>query len=111
MTEHDSAFVMSLHGELDMLVLPQMSEQVDRILRQAPEALVIDLRELDFMDSSGVHAILSADRACREQGTRLVLIRGGTVIDRLFRMCGLERRFDFIRDPDELRGDATIVAA
>ena len=41
------------------------------------QLVVLDLRELAFMDSSGVHAIVNASIRARQVGRRLVLLRGG----------------------------------
>jgi anti-anti-sigma factor len=49
---------------------------------------VLDLRELAFMDSSGVHAIVAASSRAREGGRRLVLVRSRPDVDRIFGLTG-----------------------
>jgi anti-anti-sigma factor len=74
-------------GELDIATTPQL----DRMLRE-PESqtrlVVLDLRELAFMDSCGVHAIVDASARAREVGRRLVLLRGRPDVDRVFTLTG-----------------------
>jgi len=74
-------------GELDCATAPQL----DRSLREAElqtRLVVLDLREVPFMDSSGVHAIVDASVRAREVGCRLVLLRGPPDVDRMFALTG-----------------------
>jgi anti-sigma B factor antagonist len=49
---------------------------------------VLDLRELDFMDCSGVHTIVDASSRARQAGRRLVLLRGPPNVDRVLTLTG-----------------------
>jgi anti-sigma B factor antagonist len=74
-------------GELDIATAPQLAE----MLRQAEECyrrVVLDLRELTFMDSAGVHVIFDATLRATAAGRRLVLVRGPSQVDRV---CELTR--------------------
>jgi anti-sigma B factor antagonist len=72
-------------GELDIDTTPQL----EKTLREpTAQLLVLDLRELAFMDSSGVHAIVNAGVRARQGGRRLVLLRGPPRVDRVFGLTG-----------------------
>jgi anti-anti-sigma factor len=72
-------------GELDIDTTPQL----ERTLREPRAQLVVlDLRELAFIDSSGVHAIVNASVRARQFGQRLVLLRGPARVDRIFGLTG-----------------------
>ena len=74
-------------GELDIAT----TSQLDRTLREAElqtRLVVLDLREVGFMDSAGVHAIVDASVRAREVGRRLVLLRGPPDVDRMFALTG-----------------------
>jgi anti-anti-sigma factor len=72
-------------GELDIATSPQL----EQTLREPRAHLVVlDLRELAFMDSSGVHAIVNASARARQLGRRLVLLRGPPRVDRVFGLTG-----------------------
>jgi anti-anti-sigma factor len=72
-------------GELDIDTTPHL----ERTLREPKSQLVVlDLRELAFMDSSGVHTIVNASARARQLGRRLVLLRGPPDVDRVFRLTG-----------------------
>lgn len=64
----------------------------DRALRGA----IGDLRQLTFMDSAGVHAIIKADAQARSNARRLVLVRGPAQIDRLLELVGLSDQLEII---------------
>jgi anti-anti-sigma regulatory factor len=49
---------------------------------------LLDLRELTFMDSVGVHTIVNASIDARQHGRRLVVLRGRGYVDRLFTLTG-----------------------
>ena len=75
-------------GELDVDTTPQF----EQTLREPSSQLVVlDLRELAFMDSSGVHAIVNASARARQFGRRLVLLRGPPRVDRIFGLTGSSR--------------------
>ena len=72
-------------GELDVDTTPQL----EQTLREPRAQLVVlDLRELAFMDSCGVHAIVNAGARARQLGRRLVLLRGPPRVDRVFGLTG-----------------------
>jgi anti-sigma B factor antagonist len=72
-------------GELDIATTPQL----ERTLSQTQARLVVlDLRELAFIDSCGVHAIVDAGIRARKAGRRLVLVRVPASVDRLLTLTG-----------------------
>jgi|SRR5450755_372369 len=82
----DAAWV-HVAGELDLATVPQLV----RTLRESQlhaRLVVLDLRELDFMDSSGAHAIVNASIRARRLGGRLVLLRAPPNTDRMSTLTG-----------------------
>jgi anti-sigma B factor antagonist len=88
-------------GELDLLTSPQLR----RMLRDAQlraHMVVVDLRELVFMDCSGMHVLVDASAEARRAGARLILTRGRAHIDRLFAIARLDEEIErFDLDPSE----------
>ena len=76
-----------VEGELDIDTTPQL-EQTLRDPQSRARLIVLDMRELAFMDSSGVHAIDNASARARQLGRRLVLLRGPPDVDRVFTLTG-----------------------
>jgi anti-anti-sigma factor len=78
----DAAWV-HLAGELDIATAPQLERTLRDPALQA-RLVVVDLRELGFIDSFGVHVIVEASVRARRDGRRLLLLRGRPCVDRLF---------------------------
>ena len=69
-----------LTGELDVDTTPQLEETLSHPDSQA-RLVVVDMRELAFMDSSGVHAIVNASARARQRGSRLVILLDAAVCE------------------------------
>jgi anti-anti-sigma factor len=76
-----------LAGELDVDTTPQL-ERTLRDPHSQAQLVVLDMRDLAFMDSSGVHAIVNAGARVRRLGHRLVILRGPPDVDRVFALTG-----------------------
>ena len=61
---------------------------------------MLDLTELEFMDSSAVRVILQADSRAREQGRRLALVTGNGPPHRVLSILGLTDRLDVVARRD-----------
>jgi anti-anti-sigma factor len=60
---------------------------------------VIDLRGLEFMDSTGLRTLVSADQRARNAGRRLAIVRGPEAVDRIFNVTRLDERLELVDDP------------
>ena len=80
-------------GELDIETAPQL-ERTLRDAEQKARLVVLDLRDLTFMDCAGVHLLVNASARARERGGRLVVLRGPPAIDRLFTLTGAASRVE-----------------
>jgi anti-anti-sigma factor len=87
-------------GELDLATKDLLDQELDEAGAWS-KRVVLDLRRLQFVDSSGLHALLRIDRRLEETGGSLTIIRGPRPVERLFNMTGLDTRLHII-DPDEL---------
>ena len=96
----DAAWVHVV-GELDIATAPELARTLHES-QQLAHLTVLDLRELAFMDSAGVHTIVNASLRARKDGRRLVLVRGRPEIYRLFTLTGSTAQVD-IGDPDPVQ--------
>lgn len=86
-------------GELDIASTTQLELTLREALSQA-QLVVLDLRELAFIDSSGVHVIVDASIRARQVSRRLVLLGGRPNIDRMFTLSASGRALEIGRaDP------------
>jgi anti-anti-sigma factor len=81
---HDAAWVR-VTGELDIATAPQLAQTMRKAVLRA-QRVVLDLRELTFMDCVGIHVVVAASKHARQAGAHLVLVRGPSHVDRLFTM-------------------------
>jgi anti-sigma B factor antagonist len=72
-------------GELDIATTPQLERTLDG---SQARVVVLDLRELTFIDSSGIHAIVRAGIRARQAGRRLVLVRVPAHVIRMLTLTG-----------------------
>src|ERR1700733_10389434 len=81
----DAAWV-HLDGELDMATVPQL-EHTLRDPQLRARLVVLDLRELAFIDAAGVRTIVNASIRARQAGRQLLLLRGLPNVDRMFTLA------------------------
>ncbi|GAC1364168.1 MAG: hypothetical protein NVSMB32_06420 [Actinomycetota bacterium] len=86
---------LRLIGELDMSSAPSLQEALSAAEAAAPPLLVIDLRRLTFIDSSGLHLLLGAQEWASHNHRRLTLIRGTSAVHTAFEITGLDKTFVF----------------
>src|SRR5262245_9509634 len=90
---------VAVRGELDLAVEAQFTIAIDEALKVPAPALVVDLRELDFMDSCGIRCLVKAELACRAQGRRLVLVRPSAAVLRPLEVSGVVAQFVLADEP------------
>jgi anti-sigma B factor antagonist len=66
------------------------------------ELVVVDLRGLQFMDSTGLHLLIQAQQQAHDLGRRFALVRGPDQVQRLFDLTGLTETLTIVGSPDEL---------
>lgn len=81
-------------GELDLATVPKLREQTDLCLADHAEIIVLDLSDISFIDSTGIHAVLEA----AQRGPDRVRIIPSAVCLRLFDIVGLTARLPLIPD-------------
>lgn len=99
----DGVVVVVLEGELDLAAAPVLEEELERVEQRSPRYVVIDLRDVTFIDSSGLRLLLATDARARKAGRQLVLVRGPEVVQRVFEISLLDRRLAFVDDPADVR--------
>jgi anti-anti-sigma factor len=99
-TTQDSGghMTVSLKGELDLSSVGKVEEELERVEKDGPSVLVLDLSQLSFLDSTGLRAVVTADERARSNGRRLVIIRGPDPVQRVFAITRLEERLEMVDD-------------
>ena len=85
-----------LFGEFDLLAYDNVDEVLSDAQAHDQPDIVIDLRGLSFIDSSGIRALLRANLRAEEAARTLRLIPGPNNVQRVFEVAGLDTKLHFI---------------
>jgi anti-sigma B factor antagonist len=90
-------------GDVDLATVGDIRERVDELTTAGFRRVVIDLREVTFLDSTGLRLVLDLDAASRSDGWELAVIEGSAAVQRAFEVTGLRQHLPFIA-AGQLRG-------
>ena len=91
--------LLRLTGELDMAGVDRFERLL--IADESPEAgtFVVDMRGLTFIDSSGLRALIIADKRVRAEGGRFVVVRGSEQVNEVLEMTGVAKQIELLDEP------------
>jgi anti-sigma B factor antagonist len=96
-----NAVRIALRGELDLEHAYTFDEELKRVEALQPDCICLDLRELTFLDSTGLARLVAARRRSRKAGRRLVLVRGTAAVQRVFQLTAVDEAFEIVTDVPE----------
>ena len=92
-TQRDQLIVLTVHGSIDLLTVPQLGAAVLEAVSEQPRGLIIDLTATDFLASSGMAALLAAHAAVTPAG-RFGVVGGHPAVTRPLQLTGLDDTLD-----------------
>ena len=92
------ALVVSVRGEVDLATAPELEASVRQAFTIAPDAVLLDLAGLTFIDSSGLRVLVALSNEARERDASLQLRNVPRHAERVLDLTGLAEWFD--RAPD-----------
>jgi anti-sigma B factor antagonist len=98
----DQAVVIEVRGELDLASSPGLEQELERGAAAKAEVVIVDLRELEFMDSTGLSVLVRAHQRANENGQRFGVVRGPQQVQRLLSLTGVADRLTLADSPEEL---------
>jgi anti-sigma B factor antagonist len=91
----DHVVRLAVRGEIDLSTGPELFESVVcAAAAHDRHHIVLDLRDVDFIDSEGLSSILRADRRARELNAHLILCNPSETVQRVFEVTGLDDLLD-----------------
>lgn len=91
-----------LSGEFDHHNAQKIKEVVEEKIREKGfYNLIVDLSELDFMDSSGIGFLMGRYKLLAPLGGSVSVIAGGSNVERIVKMSGLEKFINIYKSKDE----------
>jgi anti-anti-sigma factor len=101
----DGMVRLVLAGEFDLSSAAQIEDVLKELEAERPDLLVLDLRELTFMDSTGLRVMVSADARARDDSRRLAIVQGPEPVHRVFRITGLDDHLEIVETPEAAQSD------
>ena len=98
------AVVIALRGELDLAGAATLEQELGRLEDEIDGVVVLDLRGVEFMDSSGLRVIAVSSQRAQALGRRFALVPGSEQVMRVFDITRMRERLDFVDDPREVIG-------
>jgi anti-sigma B factor antagonist len=102
--ELDGGVRVILSGDLDLSTAKEAEQAIEEAERGV-KLIVIDLRRLSFMDSTGLRVIVSADKRAKRSGRRAVIVQGPSAVRRVFEITRLGERLEIVDTPEEIERD------
>jgi len=94
--------VLGLQGELDLASAPQFESEIENPEVAACATLVVDLDELQFIDSTGLRLIFSASARAQERGQQFAVTRGSEQVQRLLSITRVDEHLRIVDSPREM---------
>ena len=90
--------VISVSGELDRLTVPSLRELIEEELAdESIRQLVVDLRDVEFMDGGGLRLLLEASEKMRSDGRRFCVVCTNPHVLRLFTLIDARGHLNVVR--------------
>ena len=96
--QRDAVVCLALRGEFDLAAAERFERELHRAEFDGARQIVIDLRGLSFIDSTGLQMVLKADARARENGFDLTVVRGPENVQRVFQVTGMEEYLPMVDD-------------
>jgi anti-sigma B factor antagonist len=93
-TLDDRTHVIHVKGEIHVTTAHEFAQRLDDAISQDANAIVLDLTEVEFIDSTGLSVLLNGLRSVTLRGGRLALAISNPTVLRLFEITRLDSTFD-----------------
>lgn len=90
---------IALRGELDTQAAQELDARLEALVPDLPPEVVVDLAQLDYLNSTGIRSFIRLDKLLKPQGKRFAFAHAAPRIVRIFRYCGLHAYFTFLAAP------------
>jgi anti-sigma B factor antagonist len=84
---------VAVHGEVDLHVVPELEDAIEAAIRKSVGAFIIDLSDLDFIDSSGLQVLLRARALLGREDRALAVVCPYGPVRRVFELSGTSELF------------------
>jgi anti-sigma B factor antagonist len=85
----DGRVVVALQGQVDLATAPQLAQAVAGATKQGGDAVVVDLTDVDFLDSAGVRALVESAQAAATAGVTVTVTGARGWVARVLEITGV----------------------
>ena len=104
-SQEDFGLRASLSGEVDLSTVEEVEEKLRAAIDGEPGLLVMDLRDVTFLDSSGLRLVLRLNREFSGEGRRFVVVQGERRVAKVFELTGAHEELEIVDDPSEITSE------
>lgn len=101
MKEVSGVPVIKASGEIDVYTVPEFKTAIYDVIDSGADNLIIDLAEVDYMDSGGFGTLLGATKRVRPKGGGIVLVGCSDAIERMLKITRLDDIFGVYNNIDD----------
>lgn len=87
-------FIIRAEGDVDLSTSPRLREAVLSVFDQGARHVVVDLKEVPYMDSSGIATLVEALKLARQSDARLTLAAMRSAVESVFELAYLKQVFE-----------------
>jgi anti-anti-sigma factor len=99
---HDAASTLVLKGELNNLTSGQLDKAISPILDAPTKVLVLDMKEISFISSTGIGVIVKSRNTLKQKGSNLTMVNIQPQIQRVFDIMQLTPILKVCENQEEL---------
>lgn len=100
----DGIFVFRISGEININTSPDVKRSFDRVVKEKHDRVIIDLAQVEYVDSSGLATLVEAYKNLKSYGGKLKLAAISSKVRGLFEITKLDKLFDIAEDLDSAAG-------
>ena len=94
--EGKNALIITLNGEIDQYAAAELKEFIDiEIQSTSKKNIIIDLREVDMMDSSGIGLIVGRYKSATSLGKKFAVCNANETVKRMIELSGITRVINY----------------
>ncbi|MFH1665597.1 MAG: STAS domain-containing protein [Candidatus Omnitrophota bacterium] len=97
--EKDGLSILRMNGDIDISTSPQLKKSFDKMLSGRDRKVVINLKDVHYVDSSGLATLVEIFKNLRVSGGKLKLTNLSAKVKGLFEITKLDKLFDIL--PEE----------
>jgi anti-sigma B factor antagonist len=90
----DETHLIAVRGEVHVSTAPEFSERLNEAIATGKTGVIIDMTDVEFIDSTGLSVLLNALRRVTRQQGRMALVVSNPTVLRLFEITRLDSTFD-----------------